>query len=216
MSERVGFVKRVSCPGKLREKRSKRAAYKWRAARSVQKEGPDDRSGLFTHAPENGRINGVRVTELASPQSHQYWGHVAFWSMSQLPDNQLFGLLPLGCPFCCGFVAGLTSIPARIYRYVADVAARRGGKGGKALSSWTVRSLEWFSRLAIANRISEGVDWQERSGPRHRRNRSAPDPDCRDRELREVVVCGAGGRRFRNGMRHRRRYVQGRHARLGR
>jgi hypothetical protein len=41
-----------------------------------KKEGPDDRSGLFTHAPENWRINGVRLTELASPPSHQYWGHV--------------------------------------------------------------------------------------------------------------------------------------------
>jgi hypothetical protein len=30
---------------------------------------------------------------------------------------------------CCGFVAGLTSIPTRIYRSVADVAAPEGGKG---------------------------------------------------------------------------------------
>src|SRR6266481_5781357 len=41
----------------------------------IKKEGPDDRSGLFTHAPENWRINGVRLTELPSPPSHQYWGH---------------------------------------------------------------------------------------------------------------------------------------------
>ena len=40
----------------------------------VQKEGPDDRSGLFTHAPENGRINTVRLTDWLSPPSHQYWG----------------------------------------------------------------------------------------------------------------------------------------------
>jgi len=47
----------------------------------------------------------------------------------QLSDHQLFRLLPLPLPFCCGFVAGLTSIPTRIYRCVADVAAQEGGRG---------------------------------------------------------------------------------------
>ena len=43
-------------------------------------------------------------------------------------------LLPLLLPFCCGFVAGSTSISSRIYRAVADVAGLGGGKGGARVS----------------------------------------------------------------------------------
>ena len=49
------------------------------------------------------------------------------WDADQ---NTFKALLPLLLRYCCGFVAGLTSISSRIYRDVADVAGREGGKGG--------------------------------------------------------------------------------------
>ena len=63
-----------------------------------KKEGPDDRSGLFTHAPENGRNNGVRVTDVLSPPSHQYWLHGLIINFSEVVAPPVALLLRL----CCG------------------------------------------------------------------------------------------------------------------
>jgi hypothetical protein len=49
-------------------------------------------------------------------------------AISYRPRNyQLFRMLRLLLPLCCGFVAGRTSISSRIYRAVADVAGQGEG-----------------------------------------------------------------------------------------
>jgi hypothetical protein len=67
-------------------------------------------------------------------------------------DNSADPLLPLPFPFCCRFVAGLTSVSSRVCRAVAGVAGPGGGEG--------------VSRHAILLRLN----------PRTSDRRSSPSP----------------------------------------
>ena len=84
----------------------------------------------FCKCLQTRKVDGLTGSSLFSVGYSPYWHGLFVTAGVNLGAPPVAALLRL----CCGFVAGPTSMSTRIYRYVADVAALAGGKGGAHIS----------------------------------------------------------------------------------
>ena len=80
----------------------------------------------FCKCLQTRKVDGLTGSSLFSVGYSPYWHGLFVTAGVKLGAPPVAALLRL----CCGFVAGPTSIPSRVYRDVADVADREGGERG--------------------------------------------------------------------------------------